>query len=150
MRYTADNLLVHPSQFPREPGLMLSISPQRAAWQYISFQARRLGRGESWSFKTGENELAFVNLSGRYSVRSNRGHWSNVGGRNDVFQGPGHALYLSRQTEFTVTAEEQGEFAVAWVPTDQDHEPWLRNRLTHSNKTGEPEAHASALSPAAG
>jgi 5-deoxy-glucuronate isomerase len=48
-----------------------------------------------------------------------------MGGRKNVFQDAAHALYLPRGTEFTVTAEESGEFAVAWVPTDQDHEPWL-------------------------
>ena len=34
-------------------------------------------------------------------------------------------LYLPRQTEFEVTADEDGEFAVTWVPTDEDHAPWL-------------------------
>src|SRR5690606_4690010 len=33
--------------------------------------------------------------------------------------------YLPRRTEFTVTAEEGGEFAVTWVATDEDHDPWL-------------------------
>jgi len=66
-----------------------------------------------------------VNLSGRYTVRSNRGQWSGIGTRKNVFEGAAHALYLPRHSEFTITAEESGEYAVAWVPTDQDNEPFL-------------------------
>lgn len=125
MQYTPDNILVCPAQDPRDPDLVLSITPETAGWDYISFQARRLGLGESWSFESGECELAFVNLTGRYNVKSSRGSWSGIGGRSSVFSGAAHALYLPRRTDFTVTAQEGGEFAVTWVPTDQDHDPWL-------------------------
>jgi 5-deoxy-glucuronate isomerase len=125
MQYTADNILVKPAVSPDDPDLILSITPQQAGWEYISFQARRLAADQSWSFQSGDNELALVNLSGRYSVNSNRGQWSGIGSRKDVFEGAAHALYLPRHTEFTITAEETGEYAVTWVPTDEDHEPWL-------------------------
>jgi 5-deoxy-glucuronate isomerase len=125
VQYTAANLLVHPVKDADDPGLILSITPDSAGWEYISFQARRLQRGERWSFETGENELAIVNLSGRYTVVSNRGEWSGIGGRKDVFAGAGHALYLPRDTEFSITADEAGEFAVTWVPTDEQNDPWL-------------------------
>ena len=125
MRYTAENLLVRPEHHPNDPGLILEITPERAGWDSISFQARRLDHGESWRFDSEGCELALVNLSGLYAVRSNRGEWSGIGGRDNVFTGAAHALYLPRGTEFTVTAEEGGAFAVAWVPTDEDHEPWL-------------------------
>ncbi len=69
MQYTAANLLLSPGVVPDDPDLILSISPETAGWEYISFQARRLAAGASWSFQTGENELALVNLSGRYAVR---------------------------------------------------------------------------------
>jgi 5-deoxy-glucuronate isomerase len=125
VQYTADNILVKPSSHENDPDLILSIKPQEAGWQYISFMARRLAAGQCWSFESGENELVIVNLSGRYGVSSSRGQWSGIGARKNVFEGAAHALYLPRQTEFTVTAEEGGEYAVAWVPTDQDHEAWL-------------------------
>ena len=125
MQYTAENILVKPVSDPQDPGLILAITPESAGWEFISFQARRLATGQSWSFRTEENELAIVNLSGRYQVTSNRGHWSGIGSRRGVFTGAAHVLYLPRQTDFTITAEEGGEFAVTWVPTDQDHEPFL-------------------------
>ena len=125
MQYTAENILVKPGLFSEDPDLIVSITPEKAGWEYISFQVRRLAAGQSWSFATGENELVVVNLSGRYTVNSNRGQWSGIGSRKDVFAGAAHALYLPRRSEFTVTAEQSGEYAVAWAPTDRDHQPWL-------------------------
>ena len=125
MRYTADNVLVRPQADSRDTDLILEVTPQSAGWEYISFQARRLDEGKTWSFDTGENEFAFVNLNGRYRVDSNRGSWAGIGGREDVFSGGAHALYLPRRSSLTVTAEEAGEFAVTWVPTTEDHEAWL-------------------------
>ena len=124
-QYTAQNLLMPPSPCPDNPGCVLSITPETAGWELISFQVRKLAAGDSWSFATGENELALVNLSGRYTVVSDKGTWSGVGGRTSPFEGAAHALYLPRRTAFTVTAEEAGEFAVTWCPTDEDHAPWL-------------------------
>ncbi len=124
-QYTAANLLVVPQPDSADPDLILSVTPESAGWDYIAFQARRLAAGQSWSFATGEHELALVNLTGRYAVTSNRGQWTGIGGRSKVFTGAAHALYLPRRTEFTVTAEVVGEFAVTWVPTDEDHDPWL-------------------------
>lgn len=125
MRYTADNILVGPQDNPGEQGLILGVTPQSAGWEFISFQARRLDAGGVWTFDTGENEFALVNMSGRYRVESSRGTWEGIGGRADAFSGGAHALYLPRRTQLTVTAEEGGEFAATWVPTDEDHEPWL-------------------------
>ncbi len=121
-QYTADNILVR----PRDDGsdLLLSITPEDAEWEYISFEARTLAAGQSWSFATGENELVVVNLTGTYDVTSSRGEWRDVGGRENVFTGAADAVYLPRHTDFTVTATIGGDFAVAWVPTDEDHDPW--------------------------
>lgn len=125
MQYTADNLLIRPKHDPSDPDLILSITPEQAGWEYISFQVRHLRPGQSWVFRTGENELALVTLTGRFGVQSNRGAWAEIGSRGNVFMGGAHALYLPRRTEFTVTADDACEFAVAWVPTDEDHDPWL-------------------------
>ncbi len=124
-QYNAENLLVLPDTQTADPGPLLSITPESAGWDLISFQVRRLATGDSWNFDTGENELALVNLSGRYTVGSDKGVWSGFGGRCSPFEGAAHALYLPRRTKFNVTAEQAGEFAVTWCPTDEDHEPWL-------------------------
>ena len=125
MQYTGQNILVRPQPTAADPGLILSITPEDAGWAFIHFQVRRLAAGASWSFASGENELALVNLTGQYAVDSSRGQWRHIGGRKDVFSGAAHALYLPRRTEFTITAEAAGEFAITWVPTTEDRDPWL-------------------------
>lgn len=125
MKYTAENLIVRPTENPNDPNQILRITPEQAGWEYINFEVRRLETDDSWAFSSGENELVIVNLTGRYAVSSTRGCWQGVGGRESVFTGAAHALYLPRRTDFQVRAEGAGEFAVAWVPTDRDHEPLL-------------------------
>jgi 5-deoxy-glucuronate isomerase len=124
MQYTAENLLIRPSTDAHDPDLILTITPHSAGWDLISFQARRLSTGNKWSFKSGEHELAIVVLSGAISVNSNRGRWNGIE-RENVWNSAATALYLPRGSEFTITAARDSEFAVAWVPTDEDHEPWL-------------------------
>lgn len=117
--YDANNLIVRPN--PADGDTIVAVTPEQAGWDFISFQVRRLATHQQWDFHTGENELALVSLSGRYTVRSDRGTWSGIGERRSVFEGLPHALYLPRHTEFRVTADEGGEFAVAWAPADRDY-----------------------------
>src|SRR5688500_4470628 len=124
MQYTAENVLVPPSTDPQDQDLILTVTPHSAGWDFISFQARRLSTGSKWSFHSGENELAIVILSGAISVNSNRGSWDGIE-RENVWTRAATALYLPRGSEFTITAARDSEFAVTWVPTDEDHEPWL-------------------------
>ena len=124
MQYTTENLLVCPLTDSQDPDLILAVTPQSAGWDFISFQARRLKGDNQWSFVSGENELAIILLSGTISIHSTRGSWNELE-RKDVWTAAATALYLPRNTEFTITAKRDSEFAVTWVPTDQDHEPWF-------------------------
>ncbi|MFN8470879.1 MAG: 5-deoxy-glucuronate isomerase [Anaerolineae bacterium] len=124
MDYDANTLVVH-ANGSSDPHVIVEVTPERAGWEFINFQARRLSAGEVWSFDTAGNELAIVTLGGRVDIDSNRGHWPGVGARANVFNGLPHTLYLPRHTTFTVTAATDSEFAVAWVATEEDHEPRL-------------------------
>lgn len=124
MQYTVENILVCPSTDSQDQDLILEVTPHSAGWDFISFQARRLNISNTWSFNSSENELAIVILSGAISVDSNRGIWDNIE-RENVWTSAATALYLPRGSEFTITAARESEFAVTWVPTDEDHEPWL-------------------------
>ena len=124
MTYTEDNILVRPIKDADDSDLILSITPEEAGWDHISFQARRLGEGRSWSFATNENELGIVVFSGDISVSSNLGNWEGLS-RKDVWTSAATVLYLPRHTNFTILANQDSEFAVTWVPTNEDHEPWL-------------------------
>src|SRR5262249_35171528 len=123
-KYDSNNLIVHPGG-SADPDVIVEVTPALAGWDYIHFQARRLTAGRSWSFATGEHELALVPLGGRLDVESERGGWTGAAQRPNVFAGLPHALYLPRRTSFSVTAATNSEYAVAWVPTDQDHPPRL-------------------------
>lgn len=116
-QYTVENLVIHPGSSD-DPEVVVEVTPENAGWDTISFQARRLEESRTWSFQTGDNELALVSLAGTFDVRSNRGEWRNVGGRANVFAGLPHTLYLPPHTDFTVAARTQCEFAVTWVPVD--------------------------------
>jgi 5-deoxy-glucuronate isomerase len=123
--YTAETLLVRPGDFADDPSLRLNIKPELSGWDFISFQLRSLDAGEQWRFSTAGDELAIVTLSGTYRITTNRGEWSNVGGRESVFAGIAHTLYLPRHTEGEVVARSGGEFAVARAPVNSDHAPFL-------------------------
>ena len=123
MNYTHENLLVRPGAGDAD-GLLLSITPETAGWEFISFEARRLAAGGTWRFETAGHELAIVPFSGRYTAETSRGRYG-FGSRKDVFSGAGDVLYLPRGTSLTLTADEAGEFAAAWAPTDRDHEAFL-------------------------
>src|SRR5215217_2001571 len=124
MQYTTENLLVAPRTDLHDPDLILVVTPESAGWDLISFQARKLKAGNQWSFGSSSNELAIVLLSGKISIHSTRGSWHDLE-RKDVWTSAATALYLPRNTEFTITAESDTEFAVTWVPTDEDHEARL-------------------------
>ncbi len=136
-KYDVSNLIVHPGN-STDPDIAVEVTPELAGWDYVHFQLRRLDAQHSWTFATGDYEMAIVPLSGRIGVESNKGQWSHIGERDSVFHGLPYALYLPRRTSLIVTPSQslsprQGdrgattpcEFAVALAPTDQDHQPRL-------------------------
>ena len=100
----------------------LRLTPEIAGWQDLHFSARQLSAGQSWSFDTAGGELALVLLGGTCDVVSSAGEWRAIGRRPDVFQGMPTSLYLSRHTQFTLTARSPHlDFGVGWAPAVHDH-----------------------------
>ncbi|HKV58473.1 MAG TPA: 5-deoxy-glucuronate isomerase, partial [Ktedonobacteraceae bacterium] len=79
-QYDSHNLVIHPGN-SADPGVVVEVTPELAGWDYISFQLRQLPAHRSWTFATGEREIAIVVLSGRLSVESDRGSWPHIGER---------------------------------------------------------------------
>jgi 5-deoxy-glucuronate isomerase len=103
-------------------GIYQSVLKGDAGWQYLNFQARLMKKGETWKGNTEGNEYAIILLGGNYSVKTDKGNWETVNGRKDVFSGIAHSLYLSRNTEFELTAEsDELDVAYGWCETDEDH-----------------------------
>lgn len=105
----------------------MRVTPQLAGWELLHFSARRLAAGRTWTWDTGENELALVTLGGALRVRSNRGEWQRIGRRADVFSGMPYCLYLPRRTQFEVEALEpvggNTQFSAFYRPHDHDGAP---------------------------
>ena len=103
-------------------GIYQSVLKGDAGWQFLNFQARLMKKGETWKGNTEGNEYAIILLGGNYSVKTDKGNWETKNGRKDVFSGIAHSLYLSRNTEFELTAESDVlDIAYGWCETDEDH-----------------------------
>ena len=112
-------LLVTPNLTNKE---YISVTPASAGWEHLHFAARKLQQHERFEWETGEHELALVILSGTASVTSNRGNWSEIGRRANVFDGMPYTLYLPRQTRFMVEATSpELDFAYGWAAATNDH-----------------------------
>lgn len=117
-------LLIQPT--PEKP-VYHHLTSATANWTYLNFEARILNQNESFSMNTGEFEYCIVLLGGNFKVESDKGSWETGNGRKDVFSGIGHAMYLSRRTQFTLTAQSAGtDIAICWVASDEDHPPRMK------------------------
>jgi 5-deoxy-glucuronate isomerase len=116
-------LLVSPINGAEE---YVRVTPESAGWELLHFAARRLKKGQQWQVETGAAEYALVVLGGRCAISSSRGEWPAIGRRANVFGGMPYALYLPRDTRFTLTAlSDELDVAYGWCATDEDHPPQL-------------------------
>ncbi|MEO8414304.1 MAG: 5-deoxy-glucuronate isomerase [Ginsengibacter sp.] len=111
-------LIKHPSQ---TFGVYQRVTAEDAGWTHLNMEARLMRKGETWEGDTGENEYAFILLSGNYAVSTNRGSWATTNGRKSVFEGIAHTLYLPRHSSFTIIAEsELLDIAAGWCLAAED------------------------------
>jgi len=123
---TNSKLLVRPKLPVNETGIITQVTANQAGWDLLNMEVRRFSKEATWQHQTSNFETVIVVLSGSCSVSSDKGNWPSIGQRKDVFSGMGSALYLSRHTEFTLTAmTDTVEVAHCWVPTNEDHPPKL-------------------------
>jgi 5-deoxy-glucuronate isomerase len=92
---------------------------ERFGYEYLTFDAYRLAKGEKRTASTGPNELAIVVLGGRCSVESSAGSWQHFGGRANVFDGLPYTLYLPIATEFSLAADTDCDVALCYCRADQ-------------------------------
>ncbi|HEU5278333.1 MAG TPA: 5-deoxy-glucuronate isomerase [Gaiellaceae bacterium] len=101
-----------------------AVDPSSASWQYLSFRVERLSEREQVSGRTGGEEVALVPLGGRCAVESGGERWE-LGERASVFDGMPWALYLPRDSEYTLTALSDVEVAVSGAVAEEQLEPRL-------------------------
>jgi len=103
------------------------ITSEKAGWTYLNFEAKILDLNEQISRHTGEYEYCIILLGGNFKVEAKGQIWETKNGRKDVFSGIGHAMYLSRNTDFVLTAQsENTDIGICWVKTDEDHAPSMK------------------------
>jgi 5-deoxy-glucuronate isomerase len=100
------------------------VDPASASWRYLSFRVELMRQGEQVSHHTGGEEIALVPLGGGCAVESAGERWE-LGERATVFDGMPWALYLPRNTEYTLSALSDVEVAVSGALADERLEPRL-------------------------
>ena len=125
MIYTDETMLVR-SKDKGGAGIINAVSAEHAGWDYLNMVARRMSARQTTSGNTGDYEYAHVILGGRCHIHTSKGDFTNIGKRENVWDGLPHALYLPRNTEFEIDAlTDELEIASCWVATDRDYEPKL-------------------------
>lgn len=99
-------------KFPGGDGLIPVCRRGRAGLDLISFSLLFLNDGDTFMEKSDDNEVALVALAGVCSVEVNGQDYRNVGGREDVFDGPASCVYIPRDSSYTVTGVGKVEIAV--------------------------------------
>jgi 5-deoxy-glucuronate isomerase len=113
-------LLIRPKAINGASGETMVVTPEVSGFEYLTFRARRLAKGESLTDETGQQELGLVVLGGRCSVESSAGAF-NLGHRANVFNGLTYALYLPLETAFTVRAETDCELAFCFCRAEEKY-----------------------------
>ena len=121
MPKTDNELLIRPTATDDSSAQAMLVTRERSGFEYLTFRAQRLAKGESFTDETGNNELGVVVLGGRCSVESSAGSWSNFGGRAHVFNGLPYALYLPIETAFTVLAETDCDLALCFCKAEMKY-----------------------------
>jgi 5-deoxy-glucuronate isomerase len=106
------------SKYLLKAGRSEQVTPESAGWSHLYFDVRE----GSFSARTGEAEVALVPLTGECRVEAEGTSWE-LGGRASVFDGMPWALYLPRDTAYSVAAGEGLELAVCGARCDTRREP---------------------------
>jgi 5-deoxy-glucuronate isomerase len=110
---------------PDRDGLLVGVTPDSAGWEYVGFEALRLGEGRTVERKTDDTEVCLVVLSGRCTVSTDDVEWRGIGKRESVFDGAPYAVYLSPGLNYEIESVTDVEIAVASAPAERGVEPYL-------------------------
>jgi 5-deoxy-glucuronate isomerase len=97
---------------PSEGETIVSISPERAGWSYVGFEALWLTGGATVTRETGDRELCVVVIAGHAQI----GEWA-LGGRATPFEGAPDAAYFPPGS--TVTVSGEAEIGLCWAPAPE-------------------------------
>jgi 5-deoxy-glucuronate isomerase len=93
------------------------VGPGEGGLQHLEVGVLKLPAGGSYSSTAEGSEVALVILSGRATVEAAGRRWDGLGGRSDVFEGPGDSVYVPLAAPYTVIAETDLEVGVCKATT---------------------------------
>jgi len=109
-------LLFRPGQ-PDGSGCIQKITPQKAGWDYVGFEAYRLNEKQITQLETLNDEVCLVLLSGKCHVSTDTQSWKNIGERENLFEKlPPYSVYIPPNENIRVEATTALEFAVCRAP----------------------------------
>ncbi|MGI9645515.1 MAG: 5-deoxy-glucuronate isomerase [Ilumatobacteraceae bacterium] len=94
----------------------LSVTPDDAGWDYLSFAVVELGAGDEHHELLDDQETAIVPLSGAGTVRAG-GQEFEIG-RTSVFEQMPHVVYVPPGTAIQVDTADRFEFAIGSAPAE--------------------------------
>ena len=109
------------------------ISPERAGWRYVGFEALALAPGATLEREHPDREQCLVLLSGRARVSVAGQPLGTVGARRTPFEGKPHAVYVPPRARLVVTAETACDVAIGSAPAAGRLPP----RLIRPDEVGE-------------
>jgi 5-deoxy-glucuronate isomerase len=101
---------------PGADGLALSVTPESAGWKYVGFQVYRRAAGQELDWKIAGKESCLVLLSGKATASIDGKAPVEIGGRKNVFEGPGWSVYLPADARCVLKATTDIEVGVCTAP----------------------------------
>ena len=105
----------------------ISVVGSESELEVLAFDLIRLNPGESVTAKSGEYELGLVILSGNCDINAGAFKAENLGKRRNVFDGKPTTVYMPKDEEYSVKANDFGvlEIGVCKVKADKKYEPFV-------------------------
>ncbi len=111
----------------------LAVTPDVAGWKGLTFRAYMFRAGQPIDGESVDDEVLMLFLGGSATVRVGEQTW-DVDGRDDVFSGPPHCIYLPPRHSYLLTprtdcevayarARAEGRFAPRFIPPSDQGEP---------------------------
>lgn len=110
-------LIIKPIHETQEDGVVISVTPVSAGWDYIGFQVVKLEEGQKFSRSTLDQEVCLVLVSGKADVSTNHASWEGIGQRMSVFEKiPPYSVYVPNEDQYEVKALTDVELAICSAP----------------------------------
>jgi 5-deoxy-glucuronate isomerase len=98
-------------------GMILSVTPESAGWEYVGFEVLALAPGNPVERETGDREVCVVVISGTIDISSLHGDFMDLGGRPDPWADAPDAAYLPPGASFSMHSPSgEAEVALCWAP----------------------------------